>query len=184
MKPYYKDDYITLYHGDSLTECREWLTADVLITDPPYGLQAKAGGYGRRDKHSREGRTIANDMDTTARDAVLADWGDKPVVCFGSPRLEDPPGAWTERLVWDKKTPGINGGPWRYQHESIFVRGCGWERPSNSSFSILRFGSDTLDRKEHPHAKPIQLMQALLLAAPAGVIADPFTGGGCNLAGL
>lgn len=179
MQPYYADDTVKLYHGDCLDDSgpMPWLGADVLITDPPYGLQAMARTYGRH------GATIAGDLDTTARDKVLALWWDRPAAVFGSPRLPDPPGEWTWRLVWDKCEPGTNGGPWRYSHESIYVRGTGWTRTSASSFSVIRVPTRNggAGRQEHPHRKPLEVMTRLVAAAPPGIIADPFCGSGSTL---
>lgn len=172
MQPYYADDHVTLYLGDAL-DLVEWLDGDVLITDPPYGTGAH--GYGR----GRGG--IANDLDTEVRDAILAAWGDRPALVFGSPRLPDPPGTWADRLVWDKRRPGINGGPWRYRHESIYVT-PGWHRVNDSAVSIIEAHPDKLDQGDHIHAKPLALMSRLVAAAPNGVIVDPFAGSGSTLA--
>jgi hypothetical protein len=184
---YYEADGIALYLGDC-TDVDVWLAADVLITDPPYGTQFTdgnpKGGYGRRQnaagnsRHAStrnvgvEGFTIANDRDTTTRDRALAMWGDKPALVFGSPRMPDPPIAVADRLVWDKKRPGMNGGPWRYRHESIYVTE-GFVRASDASVSVLTAWPD---QSEHIHAKPLSLMMALVEASPPGVIADPFAG--------
>jgi site-specific DNA-methyltransferase (adenine-specific) len=182
LKPYYEDEFTTIYHGDCL-EITEWLEADVMITDPPYGTQFSKdnpkGGYGRRQNAGLgpEGFVIANDDSTAIRDKVLGLWGERPRAVFGSPRLPDPPGAWADRLVWDKKRPGMNGGPWRYQHETIFVS-AGFIRVSNDSVSILRFYPS---QQSHIHEKPVDLMRSLIAKAPPGVIADPFMGSGSTL---
>jgi hypothetical protein len=195
VKPYYSDDAVTLYHGD----CREvtaWLEAHVLLIDPPYGTQFSEGnpkgGYGRRQNaagNSRlasrrtnigvEGFTIANDGTTETRDEALSMWqGRGPALVFGSPRMVDPPGEWADRLVWYKKRPGMNGGPWRYRHESIYVT-TGFVRTDNAAVSIIEAWPDQTD---HIHAKPMALMLRLVAAAPPGVIADPFAGSGSTLA--
>jgi site-specific DNA-methyltransferase (adenine-specific) len=180
---YYSDDHVTLYHGDCLTEHREWLEADVLVTDPPYGSE-NGNGYGRAGGNGRIGNAfIANDRTTEVRDAALAAWADRPVIAFGTPRMPEPPGGWDHRLVWDKREPGLNGGPWRYTHESIFVRGEGWARVSAASFSILSYpsGNGSPEKRDHVHAKPVALMMRLIEAAPPGAIADPFAGSGSTL---
>lgn len=46
-----------------------------------------------------------------ARDAVLALWAERPVLCFGTPRMAEPPGGWDHRLVWDKREPGTTTNP-------------------------------------------------------------------------
>jgi site-specific DNA-methyltransferase (adenine-specific) len=188
-EPYYEDEFVTLWHGD----CREitaWLEADVLVTDPPYGTQFSAenpkGGYGRRQNAGLgpEGFVIANDGTTETRDEMLALWYREaahgrggPTLLFGSPRLPDPPGEWTDRLVWDKKRPGMNGGPWRYRHESIYVS-AGFVRKTNDSVSVITAFPEQAD---HIHGKPVSLMTRLIDCAPPGTIADPFAGSGSTL---
>ena len=181
--PYYQDELVTLYHGDCLTEHREWLDADVLVTDPPYGSGEMAQLYGRTQSEAGRGRVIQQDGTTETRDAALAAFGSRPVVMFGTPRMPDPPGGWEHRLVWDKREPGLNGGPWRYTHESIFVRGEGFVRTSAASFSILSFpsGNGTWEKKQHVHAKPVRLMETLIESIPPGTVADPFAGSGSTL---
>jgi len=181
VKPYYADDLVTLHLGD----CRavtEWLSADVLVTDPPYGTRFTAenpgGGYGRRQNASSPaGFIIANDTTTELRDDALAKWGARPVLVFGSPRMPEPPGEWAERLVWDRKRLGMNAGPWRYQHESIFVS-RGFARTDDASGSILTAWPD---QRDHIHAKPLGLMERLVEKAPPGTVADPFAGSGSTL---
>lgn len=173
LKPYYSEAGITIYHGD----CREilpLLTADLLAFDPPYGTN-EHGGYGRRQLGLE---VIDNDDDTTVRDAVLALWGERPGICFASPRRAVPPGRWDYRLVWDKRSPGL-GAPWRWQHEEVWLRGKWSNHPGTPS--VLSFSPDREMRKRwHPHEKPVPLMVALLQGA-SGIIVDPTMGSGSTL---
>lgn len=122
--PYYEDDQVTLYHGDC-REVTEWLEADVLVTDPPYGMNFQSGS--RRETFAK----ITGDEDTAVRDAVAAMWGpDRPALMFGRWSVAAPAGE-RQRLIWHKaSTPGMGDLtlPWGPNFEDIHLLGRGWDR--------------------------------------------------------
>ena len=178
MKPYYQDDLVTLYHGDCL-EVSEWLEADVLVTDPPYGIAWKTGDNKRAKSKAHAG--IANDHDTSFRDRALELWGEKPGVVFGSWRAAFPQAR--QVLVWRKPVDaGVVGSVtgYRLDTELIFLTGS-WPKRNSSRSSVLETsGGKNSYLNGHPHAKPVSLM-ASLLDGIDGVVADPFAGSGSTL---
>ena len=183
--PYYSDDAVTLYLGDCL-KIREWLAADVLVTDPPYGIDWATHGGGRdlRNWAPRQAKGgIANDKDTSTRDAALDMWGDGPAIVFGSP-LVTPPTTTIQVLVWRKPLDaGIIGArfPWRRDWEAIYLLGK-WPRSNPNRSSVIESqGGLERYRNGHPHVKPAALMENLIAECPPGVIADPFAGSGSTL---
>lgn len=187
MSLYYEDDFVTLYHGDCLTEHREWLTADVLVTDPPYGMAYRD----RKGKHE----AIAGDETTAVRDDAMAAWGPKPALVFGTWRVQKPQDV-KNVLIWDKGTDlgmGVSN-PWGLSHEEVYVIGDwptpkpgGWARNGgtpNRVPSVVRvdkYNNMANDKPDHPTPKPIALMERLIERCPKGVVSDPFAGSGATL---
>lgn len=176
--PYYQDDLVTLYHGDC-REHTEWLGADVLVTDPPYGIAWKKGLNKRSNSAAHAG--IINDQDTTMRDAALQAWGTKPGAVFGSWRAPFPQAKQT--LVWRKPIDaGVVGSVtgYRLDTELIFLIGEWPKRNAVHSSVLTTDGGKNAYLVGHPHGKPTALMQQII-SRTAGVIADPFAGGGSTL---
>jgi DNA modification methylase len=186
VKPYYEDDLVTLYHGDCL-EVTEWLAADVLVTDPPYGMAYQ----------DRNGRNIANDLTIRSRTAVLGMWGIGPALMFGTWKVERPSDV-SQVLIWDKwgggGTVSRPSSPWAYSHEEIYMMGEWPDRvpggrareggiPSRGSgvIRVPNYNTQSNDRPDHPTPKPVGLMEMLISQCPTGVVADPFAGSGATL---
>lgn len=187
MKPYYEDEAVTLYHGDCL-EVAEWLEADVLVTDPPYGIGWSRGSNVNPaiGRYSKPHEGIQNDEDTTVRDAALALWGDRPAVVFGSFYAPFPPHV-RQVLVWHKPADsGVVGSTTGHRRdaEPIFLLDP-WPQETVKWSSVLRSQRKSIKSVTvltgHPHTKPTDLLETLMTRAPQGVIADPFAGSGSTL---
>ena len=187
MKPYYEHAGVTIYHGDA-REVAAWRVADVMLTDPPYGICWKQGALKRSRSDAHDG--IVGDLDTSARDEILATFGmERCAAVFGSLAIAPPNG--TKQVLIFQKPPnaGTRGafGGFRRDVEAIYLLGR-WSAGLGGRSSVLRTGKRTQGnpssdqgRYHHPHAKPVDVLAALLEAMPLGVVADPFMGSGSTL---
>ena len=201
-EPYYQDEYVTLYLGD----CREvtaWTEADVLVTDPPYGIAWSRSGisvatradkaakrYGAdRPKRAHAIQGIAGDETTEARDHALKMWGDRPAFVFGS-LLMPPPSGVKQVAIYAKPKDSGNLTAFsgiRRNVEAIYLLGK-HELGGGGRTAIFQTGARTagasgglVQRYKHPHAKPVDVLEDLIRTIPEGVIADPFAGSGSTL---
>lgn len=185
-EPYYQDDQVTLWHGNCL-EVTTWLDADVLVTDPPYGMSYE----GNQRRKSPKFGAIAGDDALLVRDEVLEMWGARSAAVFGTWKQPRPQHI-TNLLVWDKTDgsgPGMGDilSSFGSSHEEIYILGGRWDKRVASGKrmgSVLRTRHsprELTDRIGHPTPKPVGLMEILVRSAPPGIIADPFAGSGSTL---
>jgi len=174
LTPYYQEDGVTIYHGDCLDilhSCE--ITADVMVTDPPYGVGLEYG--------------IHDDSPALVRDVVV------PAICDALSHVHRgivTPGS---RCAFMYPAPMDLGAIY-------FPAGAGFARWGFCcSQPILYYGLDPkpTTRKEpnsvtcteasekngHPCPKPYQLMKWLVARAslPKDCVLDPFMGSGTTL---
>jgi site-specific DNA-methyltransferase (adenine-specific) len=183
---------VELHLGDCL-EVMKTIPAgsvDAVVTDPPYGTQDLAGGYGRRQNHDVGdglGRVIENDLDLsmiaaafpTFKTLVSNGWGAVFYAPRRTPEFIAATSArdWFGEIIWDKRQPGL-GYHIRYAHESIAIFRFGEPcRPPSPILSVLCCHQLS---KRHPHEKPISVLKSLVAwtTPPGATILDPFMGSG------
>jgi DNA modification methylase len=174
-KPYYEHQGISIYHGD----CREILPAlpqvDLILTDPPYGIN-----WVGHPKSDIEYLPIENDY-TEMNLGFLFEHPCEDKVIFGAncfPNQLPHRGRW---LVWDKrvnpKCDAMLGSPVELAWTSR-TSGFNW------ICRVMHGGVVNNDggKRVHPTQKPVQLMEFVLNKYPeARLVLDPFMGSGTTL---
>lgn len=178
MRPYYEDTAsgITIYHGD----CREVLSAisgDVLITDPPYGIDYRTPPSAKRPKSNWSLLGDTEKFDP----AHLLHW--KRAVIFGANHFGDRLPASPGWIVWDKRD-GMSSNDqsdaelaWTNILGSVRTVRCRW----NGGGSLLAENGPA--RAIHPTQKPVKLLRAIvaLVTLPGEIVVDPYMGTGTTL---
>jgi len=184
IKPYYQDDYVTLYHGD----CRDILPhlepVDLVLTDPPYGIEYDTKKANKPNQKQFD--AIANDNNSEAAGFVIQHYAETSMVIFGAINFSSilpSKGRW---ICWDKrcseKADRMLGSPFELAWSN---RKSGYDQ----MYRILHGGvvnANGVNGKGprfHPTEKPISLMQRIIEQnyKKAQIILDPFAGSGTTL---
>ena len=178
MTPYYTEPGIEIYHGD----CRDILpglgAVDLVLTDPPYGINYKGGGGGNLIHSSRHRRSekVIGDAEPFDPSPLLSF---PSVAMFGAQHYYErlPPGGTLH--IWDKR------GDYKPVHTADFD--CIWVnrkevgRIHRCFWRGLCRETENNDRILHPTQKPLRVVRWIAEMFDAGTICDPYMGSGTTL---
>lgn len=192
----------TLINGDCLQElvdifktAKEKDKADMIFTDPPYGIAYTGRSLTRdHDKDSIIGDKTAEEatrlMDFFLPIFKLVSKEDSEWYMFASGFTVNEAllHVWTKLseyakvnnlIIWDKKNIGF-GQDWRNQYETIFQvkNGKGLPTKATSSGNVISLPNSKTHADDHPMAKPLTLMIKLLSIKKPKFVIDPFCGSG------
>jgi len=181
IKPYYQDEWVTIYHGD----CREILLelpkVDLVLTDPPYGIRADKGtSWGMGKKSAVHEWEDVWDSKVIEKGLLLLVIGKaEKAIIWGYQYMADSLGNTRAPLVWDKKCQN----EWFDNNADIeiaWTAGLSCPRCFRYLWMGACRGANTIDGKKiHPTQKPEALFSWCLSLVPeADLILDPFLGSG------
>jgi len=175
MKPYYQDSYVTIYHGD----CREILPelpkVDLVLTDPPYGINyqsARRTDWQRKPKIQNDKEYplwIFNDIRPNNALLVFCRWEILPL-------LPQP----KSFIVWDKLRHSMGDLQHEYgrQWEAIAFYPFEGHHFINRPKDVIRSACVPPNSLTHPNEKPEGLILQLMVSNEGDLILDPFLGSG------
>jgi hypothetical protein len=192
VKPYYEDDAVRIYHGDTLDILPSLGDIGLTVTDPPFGIgDAPIQGQGRTGKRTGAVNTwhMESDWDNEIPQdafrlvgqlshtvAAFGHWRKREAVtrAFGKPlRCE---------IIWAKDCHVGPPCPLAMRDERIWVY-------ADVGLTGRRFETTVWDepiiptwgKRWHKNEKPLNLMLRLLTWLPDGSVLDPFMGSGTTL---
>lgn len=182
--PYYSDESVTLWHGDSLEVLPTITAAGCLILDPPYHM-APSTFRGVDDGAASSVATPVRLLTETFRETyrllpeggaafIFCDWRRGPDTTY----LATLAGLRISTCVaWTRNRPGT-GGMFRGAWDPIYVASRGVPSIRDKAGIPNVINADHPVDKVHPYEKPAQVWRHLLSRIPATTVVDAFAGSG------
>jgi len=177
VKPYYQDDYATIYHGD----CRDILPGlepvDLVLTDPPYGLNWDYAS------HDDTPEALQELIDAVV--PVCIENATRVMLTCGQTNIHKYPlPDWN--LAWVFKA-GVGQNPWGFTGwQPILVWGKDAYRAAGMGArpDYIEKTCGAMVDWDHPCPKPLPVWELVLLrgsVSESDVVLDPFMGSGTTL---
>ena len=199
MKPYYEDEFVTLYHGDArdAMDVLDPSSVDLLLTDPPYGMAFQSGRTATksaaiRNDGVRQGIRVVRQVLAEITPSFAAEmhalvfchWESWPDFYDGLA------GLFTIRnaLIWSKGGGGM--GDLRHEYAKDYEVILYGERSRGRELAGKRTGAVIHGHPRVPASKrlvPFQKPTSLLVelverhSAVGSLVLDPFAGSGSTL---
>jgi DNA modification methylase len=189
---------------DAVEKLMDGQKADMVFTDPPYGMSY---GGGRAAGSTKKGALVkahgmikgddlkGDDLIGMIRDAVgsaisVCKSGAAKYVCFPWRTYSEFEAALNQVgmvvsacIVWDKKSIGLGNANYRPQHEFIFYsKGDSWHGDKSQS-DVWYNSRGATGAYVHPTQKPVELVEKAIKNSSKGqdVVIDVFGGSGSTL---
>lgn len=190
VKPYYDDGAVTIYHGD----CREILPqlgpVDVVLTDPPYGIEgAKATGLSAERGKGNYTAAFTDDRDYIASVVIpiielCRQRARCVVVTPGNRNLDLYPQAQSFGAFYQPAAVGLQTFG-NLDAQPILYYGRNASKPHGKVMGVpcsYRL-TETPEPSDHPCPKPLRAWRTLLnnTSLPGQTVLDPFMGSGTTL---
>lgn len=159
MRPYYQEKGITIYNGD----CREVLpslTADAIVTDPPYGMNKASWDC-----------FIPPELWLP----LVRSIGPTYVFCGVKALFDYPRPDWT--LAWVRVASAQRNGKYKGFNNWEPILAYGLSALSNDVICVPNYG----ESDGHPTTKPLALLKHLIARVAGDTVLDPFMGSGTTL---
>lgn len=167
VRPYYEHAGITIYNADCRAVLGD-LRADVVLTDPPYGLGFRDAAW--------DSSLVEGWFQMTRASAPLVVVITAPTTLWDYPRPD-----WV--LCWTRPGSTSRTAYGAFNHWSpVLVYGKGTWNPDYKRIPSIQQQVENKGIK-HPSPKPQELMRWLILGAvnEGGTVLDPFMGSGTTL---
>jgi len=207
VTPYYSDDLVTIYHGDSFDVLPNLSGIGAVVTDPPYS----SGGAFRGDRAMAVTTKYVNNDTLAYRPDFAGDNRDQrsflawASLWLNAARQASVPSAVLCSFIDWRQLPtlsdAIQAGGWTWRGVAIWDKGYG--RPREGGFSnaaeYVLWGSNgpfeshevyppgifregVAQDKVHIAQKPVDVMKWVLgITPPGAIVLDPFMGSGSTL---